>query len=100
LGVIFAFLSGCGARLPSPKTSQKLITKHFKKYGKKYKESDFGATKVERVEVNETTELQKDLALTEAFVYLSEGPVYHVLVNLKKKSFGWRYVSWENLGKR
>lgn len=94
-------LAACGGRLPSPKTSERVITKHFKKYGKKYKESDFGRYKVEKVEIDQIEEIQKNMASVEAFTYLSEGSsVYRVRVTLQRKALGWRYQSWENLGKR
>ena len=98
--LLAALVVGCGARLPSPETSQKIIKKHFKKYGKRHKETDFGRHKMERVEVAQTEELQRDWAQAEAYAYLKEGPVYRVRVTLRKKAFGWRYVSWENLGAR
>lgn len=93
-------VGGCGSRLPEPATSQRVIAKHFKKYGKKYKETDFGHSKVTQVEISGTEEIQKDLAVVDAFTYLSDGPVYRVRVTLRKKAFGWRYVQWENLGAR
>ncbi|MBI4374108.1 MAG: hypothetical protein HY542_04440 [Deltaproteobacteria bacterium] len=94
-------VAGCGGRVPSPKTSERVILKAFKKYGKKYKESDFGRYKVEKVEIENTEELQRGLASVEAFTYLAEGSsVYRVRVTLQKRGPLWRYQSWENLGKR
>ncbi|MBI2067333.1 MAG: hypothetical protein HYT77_04910 [Deltaproteobacteria bacterium] len=93
-------VSGCGGRTPSPETSQRVIAKTFKKYGKKYNETDFGKYAIDRVEVAHTEELQSKLASVETFIYLNEGPVYRVRSTLVKKAFGWRHRSWENLGKR
>jgi len=94
-------LTACGGRLPSPETSQKVITKYFEKYGKKYRDSDFGRHRVERVEIEGIEEIQRKLASVKAFTYLSdEGPVYRVRFTFGKKSFRWRPQAWENLGKR
>ena len=98
--LVFLLLTGCASRLPSPATSQKVIAKYFKKYGKKYRETDFGQFKVQTVELASTEELQKNWASAEAFVYLTNGPVYRVRFTLQKKAFGWRYQSWENYGKK
>ena len=100
--VVLAFLGvGCGARLPAVQTSQKIVAKHFKKYGKKYKETDFGRYKVEKVEISGSEEIEKNLASVEGYVYLSAGgPVYRVRFTLRKKTLGWRYIQWENLGVR
>jgi hypothetical protein len=89
----------CGGRVPTPQTAHGKVQKHFQKYGKKYKESDFGRSKVERVEIGSIKEIQKRLAEVEAYVYLADGSVYRVRVTLRKKTFGWRVVSWETLGK-
>ena len=91
---------GCAGRVPSAATSQKVIKRHFKKYGKKYKETDFGQHPVKAVETGEISELQRKLAAVDAFVYLEEGSVYQVRVLLVKKAFGWKIESWENLGQR
>lgn len=96
----FFISAGCAGRVPSNATSQKVIKKHFKKYGKKYKETDFGQHLVKTVEAGEISELQRKLAAVDAFVYLEEGSVYQVRVLLAKKAFGWKVESWENLGRR
>ncbi len=75
-----------------------LVTKYFQKYGKKYKESDFGKHPVQKVEIVKVEGIQKDLAQAEAYTYLQEGPVYWVRVILQKKTFGWKSISWEKLG--
>ena len=94
------FLTACSGRVPSPKLSHKIIQKHFVKYGKKYKESDFGKHKLDKVEIGQTQEIQKNLAEVEAYVYLKEGPVYWVGVTIQKKPFGWKALTWETLGTR
>lgn len=99
--VIAALLfAGCGSRFPSPKTSHRVIEKHFHKYGNKYKESDFGKYPLEKVEIVGVQEMQKKMATAEAYIYLSGGPLYWVRVTLQKKTFGWRSVAWETLGIR
>ena len=93
------FLS-CGERLPSPRSAERIITRHFHSYGKKFKESDFGKHKLERVEVREIREMQKGMAEVESYLTLKEGPVYWVRVSLRKKTLGWKYLAWETLGAR
>lgn len=93
--------TACGGRMPSPQTAQKVTTKYFKKYGKKHRWSDFGQFRIEKVEIGEIQELQRNLVEVEAFTYLSEGgPVHRVRLQMQKKTFGWRTLAWENLGTR
>lgn len=89
----------CGGRAPSPQTAHKRTTNHFQKYGKKYKESDFGRHKLEKVEIAAVREIQKKMAEADAYAYLADGIVYKVRVILQKKTFGWKVISWEVLGK-
>lgn len=91
------FVTSCGGRLPSPQTAHKLLTKSFHKYGNKYKTSDFGQHPVEKVEISDIRELQKNMVEIEGVVRLEGDITYHVRVTLQKKSFGWKYVAWENL---
>lgn len=97
--LLLAFLVSCGGRVPSPQTAHDKTQKHFRKYGKRYKDSDFGQHKIERVEIESIQEIQKNLAQAEAYAYLADGVVYKVRLILRKKTFGWRVVSWETLGK-
>ena len=83
-------VEGCGGRLPSPKTAHKVIQKHFQKYGRKYKESDFGKHPVEKVEIFEVTEVQKDLAEALAYVALEGGSTVRRRVTLRKEPTGSR----------
>jgi hypothetical protein len=99
--LILSLTGGCSlARVPSPKSSEKAITRHFKKYGKKYPETDFGKFRTEKVEVESIDETQKGIASVQSFVYLQDGTVYRVRVTLHRKALGWRTHSWENLGRR
>lgn len=97
---VLVFLAACGGRVPSPQTAHKIVTKHFQKYGKKYKESDFGKFSLDKVEIVGVQEMQKNLAGAEAYTYLGGGPVYWVRVTLQKKTFGWKSVAWETLGRQ
>lgn len=97
--LVALFLISCGGRVPSPQTAHKKTYKHFEKYGKKNKESDFGVHKIEKVEIASVREIQKKMAEVEAYAYLADGIVYKVRVILRKKTFGWRVISWETLGK-
>ena len=97
--LMLGILVSCGGRVPSPKTAHDKTQKHFKKYGKNYKDSDFGQHKLERVEISSVDEIQKNLAEAEAYAYLNDGAVYKVRVILRKKTFGWKVISWETLGK-
>jgi len=85
--------------VPSPQKAHGKTHKHFQKYGKKYKDSDFGQHRIEKVEIASVKEIQKNLAEAEAYAYLADGIVYRVRVTLRKKPFGWKVVSWEALGK-
>ncbi len=97
LSLSLLFLTSCGGRLPSAQTAHTIITKHFQKYGKKYKQSDFGKYAIEKVEIVSLKELQKDLAEAEALVSLKDGPTCPVRVTIEKKSLRWRYQAWEML---
>lgn len=92
------FGGGCGSRTPSPTSAHDKIQKHFVKYGKKYKLSDFGRHRIQRVEIVEVRELQKGMAEADAYAYLADGPVYKVRATFSKKPLGWKLVSWESLG--
>ncbi len=89
---------GCGSRSPSPQTAHTKLTKHFHKYGKKYKPSPFGQHAVGRIEIVSVREIQKKLAEAEAYVALLDGPTYRIRAIFEKKTFGWKVISWENLG--
>lgn len=102
--LVLSFLAGCGARTPSPQTAHAKIRKHFVKYGHKYKESDFGRHPIDRVEIVEVREIQKNMAEADAYAYLSDGTGsaggtgYKARITFLKKPFGWKVIAWENLG--
>ena len=95
--VAMAAVSGCGGRGPSPKVAQRVIRHEFHHYGKKYKESVFGKSKVKEIEIVSTEEIHKHLVAVTSFLTLENNEVLKVRVTMEKKSFGWRYVSWEKL---
>lgn len=93
--VLAAFLvAGC-ARTPQPKTSAKLIKKHFKKYGKKYPSTIYGQNRVKEVEITGQEEIHKHLVALDSFLTLQNGEVQRIHVTLEKGPFGWKFVSWE-----
>jgi hypothetical protein len=92
------FLVGCVARTPNAKSAHRMVEKHFKRYGNKYKMTDFGQLAIEKVEIIEIKEIQKGVAEIFAFVILQEGlKVYKVRMTASRRA-GWRFESWENLG--
>ncbi len=94
-------LTSCGGRVPSPQRAQHIIQRYFHKYGKRYKDSDFGKHRVSKVEISSITELQKNHADIEAFTILDgEGGVYKIRAIVAKKTFGWKFVSWESLANK
>lgn len=93
--LIAAFLvAGC-ARTPNPKTSQKVINKYFKKYGKKYPATVYGQNKVKQVEVTGIQEIHRHLVSADTFLTLGNGQVQRIHATLMKGPWGWKFVSWE-----
>ena len=84
------------ARQPSYKRSQRIVKKFFKKYGKEYKKTVYGQSKVESVEVLSQQEVHKDLVGIEAFITLEDGTVRRIHATVEVGPVGWRFVSWEN----
>jgi hypothetical protein len=95
--IAMALLVSCGGRIPKGKTAGNIIKGYFQKYGKKYKETDFGRSRVEGVDVAEVQEIHKNMIAATAFVKLRDGSVWSVRCVLEKKTLGWRFVSWEKL---
>jgi len=94
----FLLTAAC-ARTPSPNTAHNKMLKFFAKYGSKYKLSDFGQHKIQKVEIVDVRELQKDMAEADAYAYLADSIMYKISAIFQKKPFGWKLVSWESLGK-
>jgi hypothetical protein len=96
--IVVAFLTACSGRVPTPQVAHAKLTKHFHKYGKKYKDSEFGRHAVGRIEIVSVHEIQKKLAEAEAYVALLDGPTYRIRAIFERKPFGWKIISWEDLG--
>jgi hypothetical protein len=98
LGVVFSlsfFAAGC-ARQPSEKRSAKIISSYFEDYGKKYKDTVYGQSPVETVELTRKYEIRKHLVAVEAFLTMKDGNVRRIHATIEKGPMGWRFVSWEN----
>lgn len=98
--VWMTLLTSCGGRLPEAKTAHHKLENYFEKYGKKYRKSDFGQHKLDKVEIFDIEEVKKNVATVNAYVHLKDGPVYPVRVTLQKKTYGWKVLAWENLGEQ
>ncbi len=95
-GLLLAAVA-CGGRLPKANVSEGLVKQHFKHYGKKFKESDFGTHKIESISIIDTKELHKNMVAVMSDVKLVHGPAYRVRVVMGKKTLGWKILSWEKL---
>ncbi len=90
-------LTACAGRAPTPERTDKIIKRHFAKYGKKYSDTDYHKNSVKEVEIVETDEIKKDLIQTTAFITLEDGSLKKILMIIERGPFGWRYKSWETL---
>ncbi|MFH1830212.1 MAG: hypothetical protein ABH871_05500 [Pseudomonadota bacterium] len=98
LAIALAFCFSACARMPTPAKSAKVIKKYFKKYAKKYPDTVYGKSKVQEVEITDQSEIHKHFIAVESFVTLEDGNVRRIYATLEKNPFGWRFVSWENVG--
>lgn len=89
--------SACGGRMPKNKTASNIIKGYFHKYGKKYKTTDFGGSKIESVDVAGVEEIHKHMVAATAYVKLQNGSVLSVRCVLERKTLGWHFVSWEKM---
>ncbi len=93
--IMLMVFAACG-RVPKPSTSQKIIHKYFKKYAKKYPATEYGQSKVAKVEIDSQQEIRKHFVAVKAFIVLEDGNLKKIHVTEEKKSLGWRFVSWED----
>lgn len=95
--LFFALLPlACGGRVPSDVKTAKLTRSYFKKYGKKYKNTEFYKNPVKAVEIKKTQELQKNVATSFVLVSFAQGQEVPVILTLLKKvPLGWRITGWE-----
>ncbi|MBF0491980.1 MAG: hypothetical protein HQM15_04290 [Deltaproteobacteria bacterium] len=95
--ILIAFAS-CAGRTPNNHTAEKIIKHYFKKYAKKYPNSEFGRTAVEKIEISSVQENQKNVAHAQAKLILSNGEQVPILMGfLYKAPLGWRAQGWEKL---
>lgn len=95
--ILTLVMPACATRLPSEVRTQKLITKHFKKYAKEYPATIYGESKVVKVEIEAQMEIRKNFASVEAYLTLQNGNLRKINATVEKKSLlGWRFVSWED----
>jgi hypothetical protein len=86
----------CGGRVPSDVKTAKLTRSYFKKYGKKYKDTEFYKNPVKAVEIKKTQELQKNVATSFVLVSFAHGQEVPVILTLLRKiPSGWRITGWE-----
>ena len=95
--VSFGITSACG-RQPTPKRTADIMESFFKKYGKEYPESIFGQTQLQGVQILHIDEVHKNLVAVYAILELQNGMAMQTRFSIQKKPFGWRAVSWENMG--
>ncbi len=94
--VVVFFATGC-ARLPSNQSASKILKHQYAKYGKKYKDSVLGSSKVSTVQIDGMDEIHKHYVAVYAYVNLVNGTQIKTRNTLQKKTLGWKFVSWENL---
>lgn len=88
---------GC-SRQPSDKRATNIMEKYFHKYSKKYPESMLGKFPVKNIHLLHIEEIHKHLVATYAILELDNNMAIQTRFTIKKKPFGWRAVSWENMG--
>ena len=87
---------GCAGRIPSNAKAASIAKKHFEKYGKKFKETEFSQSRVSAVEVKAVEELQKNLATSFLVVKFENGSEIPVIMTFQRKQpLGWRATGWE-----
>lgn len=96
IAIMAAFVSGC-ARLPSNKNASNILKHQYSKYGKKYKDSVMGSSQVAAVQIDGMDEIHKHYVAVYAYVNLVDGTQIKTRNTLQKKTFGWKFISWENL---
>jgi len=89
-------LGACAGRVPSQAKTSSIAQKYFKKYGGKYKETEFFTNPVTSVEVKDVQELQKNIATSFMLLKMTDGSEVPVIMTLiRKEPLGWRTSSWE-----
>jgi hypothetical protein len=88
----------CAGRQPTVARSQKILHKHFVRYGKLFPKSIYHENGVTNVAILDTEELHKHYLHVTADVTLTNGSRERVRAAVQKKlPFGWRLVAWESV---
>lgn len=96
LVALTGFLTACGGRVPSAQTAQEAAISYFKKYGRKYPQTQFGSRNLQNVTINAIQELSNKVALVDTAITFRDGHAARALVKMEKHfPGGWRVVSWE-----
>lgn len=90
------FAAGC-ARMPTNKNASNILKHQYTKYGKQYKDSALGSSQVSTVQIDSMDEIHKHYVAVYAYVNLVDGTQIKTRNTLQKKTFGWKFISWENL---
>lgn len=87
---------GCGGRQPKPAVAQRIITKHFHRYAKKFPESVLGRAPVTSAEVQGIEEVHKHYLIVTTALQQQDGQGLRARVALEKQvPGGWKVVAWE-----
>lgn len=97
LALLCVMAVGC-ARQPSDRALSRMSKNYFNSYGRKYKTTGFGLSKVATAKVDGTHEWHKGLVEGELTLTLRDASTSHVRCMFQRNDpFGWKIVSWENL---
>jgi hypothetical protein len=84
--------------VPPPKTAQKVSASYFKKYGRQYKNSEFGGKNFDALVINSINELHFNTAEIDALISLKNGGAMRALLTCEREfPRGWHITSWEKL---
>ena len=95
--LIFVAGSSACARKPEVKVAERKIHKFFLKYGKEFKDTEYGRHPVSDVDVSTQEEIHKNLISAEAYLNLSGGDMQKISVTLERRFIRWKFISWEKL---
>ncbi|MBI4238291.1 MAG: hypothetical protein HY696_07745 [Deltaproteobacteria bacterium] len=96
LAVLLGATLGCSGRQPKPAVAQRIITKHFQRYAKKFPESSLGRAPVTSAEVQGIEEVHKHYLILTTALHQQDGQGMRARVALEKHvPGGWHVVAWE-----
>lgn len=97
LAFLLSMTAGC-ARQPSDKAMSRMSKGYFNKYGREYKATSFGLSKIASARVENTKEWHKGLVEGDLTLTHRDGTTSNVRCMFQRNDpFGWKIVSWENL---